>query len=55
MMTDMANKIVTFDLAIIARGMGVEFFIAIPFTTLDAMLTSGEGIKIKERLVWEML
>lgn len=52
---DTANKIGTFALAIIAKEMGVEFFVASPFTTLDIGLTSGDQIEIEERPPGEML
>ena len=52
---DTANKIGTFQLAIIAKEMGVEFFVASPFTTLDCELESGDKIEIEERPAGEML
>lgn len=52
---DTANKIGTYALAIIAKEMGVEFFVASPFTTLDVSLTSGRDIEIEERPPGEML
>jgi methylthioribose-1-phosphate isomerase len=35
--------------------MGVEFFVASPFTTLDVSLASGSDIEIEERPPGEML
>jgi S-methyl-5-thioribose-1-phosphate isomerase len=52
---DTANKIGTLALAIVAREMGVEFFVASPFTTLDVSLASGDDIEIEERPAGEML
>mmetsp|Transcript_20542 Transcript_20542/g.36512 ORF Transcript_20542/g.36512 Transcript_20542/m.36512 type:complete len:371 (+) Transcript_20542:121-1233(+) len=52
---DTANKIGTFTLAIIAKEMGVEFFVASPFTTLDVKLESGDQIEIEERPAGEMI
>ena len=52
---DTANKIGTFQLAIVAKEMGVEFFVASPFTTLDVGLESGKEIEIEERPAAEML
>jgi len=52
---DTANKIGTLALAIIAKEMGVEFFVASPFTTLDIGLASGDKIEIEERPPGEML
>jgi S-methyl-5-thioribose-1-phosphate isomerase len=52
---DTANKIGTFALSIIAKEMGVEFFVASPFTTLDVSLATGNDIEIEERPADEML
>ena len=52
---DTANKIGTFNLAIIAKEMGVEFFVASPFTTLDVKLESGDQIEIEERPADEII
>ena len=52
---DTANKIGTYNLSIIAKEMGVEFFVASPFTTLDVNLKSGDEIEIEERPAKEMI
>ncbi|KAL9185986.1 hypothetical protein ACHAXT_005224 [Thalassiosira profunda] len=52
---DTANKIGTFNLAIVAKELGVEFFVASPFTTLDVNLAGGDEIEIEERPPGEML
>lgn len=52
---DTANKIGTFQLSILAKEMGVDFFVASPFTTLDVDLESGDMIEIEERPPGEML
>ena len=52
---DTANKIGTFNLSIIAKSFGVEFFVASPFTTLDTSLASGDQIEIEERPADEMI
>lgn len=52
---DTANKIGTFQLSIIAKEFGVDFFVASPFTTLDVDLESGDMIEIEERPPGEML
>mmetsp|Transcript_27362 Transcript_27362/g.57085 ORF Transcript_27362/g.57085 Transcript_27362/m.57085 type:complete len:369 (-) Transcript_27362:142-1248(-) len=52
---DTANKIGTFNLSIIAKEMGVEFFVASPFTTLDVNLESGDEIEIEERPAKEVI
>ena len=46
---DVANKIGTKGLAIIARYYGVPFYVAAPISTFDFTLTSGEKIPIEER------
>ncbi|EJK50909.1 hypothetical protein THAOC_29980 [Thalassiosira oceanica] len=52
---DTANKIGTFNLSILAKTFGVEFFVASPFTTLDTSLASGDQIEIEERPTDEMI
>jgi methylthioribose-1-phosphate isomerase len=46
---DVANKIGTFPLAMAAERFGVPFYVAAPFSTLDATLATGELIPIEER------
>jgi len=46
---DVANKIGTYPVALAARRHGVPFYVAAPYSTLDASLESGEGIPIEER------
>lgn len=46
---DVANKIGTYGLAIIAREHGVPFYVAAPVSTLDVSLASGDEIPIEER------
>lgn len=46
---DTANKIGTYQLAIIARYHGVKFLVAAPRTTIDLATPSGEKITIEER------
>ncbi len=46
---DTANKIGTYSLAVLARHHGVPFYIAAPFSTIDASLPSGDRIPIEER------
>ena len=46
---DTANKIGTYALAVLARHHGVPFYVAAPFSTIDAALPSGEHIPIEER------
>lgn len=46
---DVANKIGTYPLAIIAKEHGVPFYVAAPISTIDFSLKSGAGIPIEER------
>ncbi len=46
---DTANKIGTYALAVLARHHGVPFYVAAPFSTIDAALPSGASIPIEER------
>ncbi len=46
---DVANKIGTFPVALAARRHGIPFYVAAPYSTLDATLDSGAGIPIEER------
>jgi len=46
---DVANKIGTYPLAIAARRHDVPFYVAAPFSTLDASLATGSDIPIEER------
>lgn len=46
---DVANKIGTYPLAVLARENGVPFYVAAPVSTFDLSLASGAGIPIEER------
>jgi methylthioribose-1-phosphate isomerase len=46
---DVANKIGTYGLAIIAHAHAVPFYVAAPSSTIDATLASGSEIPIEER------
>lgn len=46
---DTANKIGTYQLAVLARHHGVKFLVAAPTTSIDLETTTGDGIKIEER------
>ena len=46
---DVANKIGTYGLAVLARAHGIPFYVAAPFSTFDLSLASGEQIPIEER------
>ena len=46
---DTANKIGTYNVALLAHVHGVPFYIAAPISTMDLSLASGEEIPIEER------
>ncbi len=46
---DVANKIGTYSLAVLAKEHGIPFYVAAPISTLDFSLRSGEEIPIEER------
>lgn len=46
---DVANKIGTYSLAVLAKENGVPFYVAAPISTLDLRLASGDAIPIEER------
>ncbi|XP_003389526.1 PREDICTED: methylthioribose-1-phosphate isomerase-like [Amphimedon queenslandica] len=52
---DTANKIGTYQLAVVARYHGIPFYIAAPFTTIDFSISSGSEIVIEERKKEEMI
>ena len=51
---DVANKIGTYPLAVLARENGVPFYVAAPVSTLDLSLPSGDEIPIEERSASEV-
>ncbi|KAG6036516.1 S-methyl-5-thioribose-1-phosphate isomerase [Claviceps citrina] len=46
---DTANKIGTYQLAVLARHHGIRFMVAAPTTSIDLETETGDGIKIEER------
>lgn len=46
---DVANKIGTFEKAIVAKQFGIPFFVAAPVSTFDLATPDGNGIEIEER------
>ena len=46
---DVANKIGTYSLSVLAMENGVPFYVAAPTTTIDMSIASGEQIPIEER------
>jgi methylthioribose-1-phosphate isomerase len=52
---DVANKIGTYSLAVLARENGLPFFVAAPVSTVDLATVSGDAIPIEERPAEEVL
>lgn len=46
---DTANKIGTFQLAIICKQFGIKFFVVAPKTTIDNVTASGDQVVVEER------
>ncbi|MBN1594165.1 MAG: S-methyl-5-thioribose-1-phosphate isomerase [Candidatus Coatesbacteria bacterium] len=46
---DVANKIGTYSVAVLAKRHGIPFFVAAPLSTIDRTLADGSGIPIEER------
>ncbi|KAL2201666.1 Methylthioribose-1-phosphate isomerase [Sarocladium strictum] len=46
---DTANKVGTYQLAVLARHHGIKFMVAAPTTSIDLETKTGDGIKIEER------
>jgi len=46
---DTANKIGTYNLAILAREHGIPFYVAAPWSTIDLATPTGDSIPIEER------
>ncbi len=46
---DVANKVGTYGVAVLAKEHGIPFYVAAPSSTLDAATSSGAGIPIEER------
>ena len=46
---DVANKIGTYMIAVLARRHGIPFYVAAPLSTIDARLANGDAIPIEER------
>jgi len=52
---DVANKIGTYALAVLARYHGIKFMVAAPTTTIDMNIAGGDEIPIEERADSEVL
>ena len=46
---DVANKIGTYTLAVLAKENGIPFYVACPFSSIDLSLSSGKEIPIEQR------
>ena len=51
---DVANKIGTYTVSVLAREHGVPFYVAAPFSTVDRSLATGSEIPIEERAACEV-
>ena len=51
---DVANKIGTYTLAVLAREHGLPFYVAAPTSTIDLSLSTGDDIPIEERALEEV-
>ena len=51
---DVANKIGTYTMAILAKEHGIPFYVAAPTTTIDLNTRSGDQIEIEERAASEV-
>jgi methylthioribose-1-phosphate isomerase len=51
---DVANKVGTYSVAVLAKENGVPFFVAAPISTLDLTLASGDQIPIEQRPATEV-
>lgn len=52
---DVANKIGTYSLSVLARAHGIPFYVAAPFSTFDLSIGSGDAIPIEERSAEEVI
>ncbi|MEB3102418.1 S-methyl-5-thioribose-1-phosphate isomerase [Ferviditalea candida] len=46
---DVANKIGTYSVAVLAKAHGIPFYVACPLSTVDLSMSSGQEIPIEER------
>ncbi|EJL91247.1 S-methyl-5-thioribose-1-phosphate isomerase [Pantoea sp. GM01] len=51
---DVANKIGTYSLAVLAQYHGIPFYVAAPYTTLDRLCPNGDAIPIEQRAASEV-
>jgi methylthioribose-1-phosphate isomerase len=52
---DVANKIGTYQVAVLARRHAIPFYVACPLSTIDLSMSSGADIPIEERAAEEVL
>lgn len=52
---DVANKIGTYSVAVLAKANGIPFYVAAPISTVDLSLENGTGIPIEERSAKEVV
>lgn len=52
---DVANKIGTYSLAVLARAHDIPFYVAAPYSTIDLSLPTGASIPIEERSTDEVV
>jgi len=51
---DVANKIGTYGVAILAREHGIPFYVACPWSTIDLATATGDDIPIEQRAAVEV-
>ena len=51
---DVANKIGTYGVAILAKEHGIPFYVAAPWTTVDTATPDGDHIEIEQRSAGEV-
>ena len=51
---DVANKIGTYMVAVLAKRHNIPFYVACPLSTIDLSITSGNEIPIEERPIEEV-
>jgi methylthioribose-1-phosphate isomerase len=51
---DVANKIGTYSVAVLAKEHGIPFYVAAPVSTIDVKISEGDDIPIEERGAEEM-
>ena len=51
---DVANKIGTYSVAVLAKEHGIPFYVAAPWSTIDLATATGDGIPIEQRSATEV-